>query len=288
MNLIEIFETFPTQQACIDYLESLRWGDNPCCPFCGADRVAAKAEKQKVGRWNCHECRSSFNVLSGTIFEKTRIPLQKWFCAISLMVHAKKSLSSYQLARDLRLTQPTAWYMQQRIRSAMTEPDRMLYGIVEADETYVGGKPRHMNEKADRKRHKRGRGTKKTAVVGAVERGGKVFACVAEKLTSVNLVDWLQSVVEEGSILFTDENRAYSGVEDYFPHGVVNHAERYADGAIHTNTIESFWALVKRAWFGSHHHYSVKYMPLFIAEATWKYNERKNPVAFGTFLRGLF
>ena len=176
MDLIEVFEQFPSQESCIAYLESLRWPETPTCPFCQSERVARKAENARVGRWNCHACHASFNVLSGTIFEKTRVPLQKWFLAITLTLNAKKSLSSYQLARDLRTTHQTALYMQHRIRAAMTDPDTLLQGIIEADETYVGGKPRRANKKADHKPNKPGRGTKKTAVIGAIERGGSVIA----------------------------------------------------------------------------------------------------------------
>ena len=176
MNIIEVFETYPTQESCIAHLEAIRWGDAPQCPFCHSPRVARKTENDRIGRWNCHACHSSFNVLSGTIFQKTRVPLQKWFLAISLILNAKKSLSSYQLARDLKLTPQTAWYIQCRIRTAMTDPDDLLSGIIEADETYIGGKPRRSNRKADHTPAKKGRGTAKTAVLGAVERGGKVMA----------------------------------------------------------------------------------------------------------------
>ena len=148
MNLISVFNKFPNQQSCIDHLEAIRWPEKAFCPLCGSDRVARKAEGQKVGRWNCHNCTSSFNVLSGTIFQGTRVPLQKWFLAISLMANAKKSLSSFQLARDLELNQKTAWFMQQRIRAAMASADGdLLQGIIEADETYLGGKPRHKDKK---------------------------------------------------------------------------------------------------------------------------------------------
>ena len=108
MDLIEVFEKFPTQDACLTHLENVRWGDEPECPFCRSDRVARKADGQRVGRWNCHACHNSFNVLSGTIFEKTRVPLQKWFLALALVLNAKKSLSSYQLGRDLKITHQTA------------------------------------------------------------------------------------------------------------------------------------------------------------------------------------
>ncbi len=147
MNLLAIFTRFPDQEACIEHLETLRWGDGPHCPHCGSTSVAVKADQYRVGRWNCHGCKSSFNALSGTIFEKTKIPLQKWFMAIGLVVNAKKSLSSCQLARDLDITQQSAWYMLKRIRAEMAskQSEILLQGVVEADETYLGGKPRKRN-----------------------------------------------------------------------------------------------------------------------------------------------
>ena len=158
-------------------------GDTPACPLCGSVGVARKRDGKRVGRWNCHDCKASFNVLSGTIMQQTMIPLQKWFLGIALIVNAKKSLSSCQLARDLEMNQKSAWYMQQRIRAAMAaNQGSFLRGIIEADETFLGGKPRKRNRRSSRKPAKRGRGTSKTAVVGAVERGGKVKAMVADDL----------------------------------------------------------------------------------------------------------
>ena len=152
MNLLTIFTRYPDQEACIEHLEKVRWGGEAHCPHCGCTSVARKQENDRIGRWNCHGCNSSFNVLSGTIFEKTKVPLQKWFLAIALVINAKKSLSSCQLSRDLELNQKTAWYMQQRIRAAMLTTDvDMLQGIVEADETYVGGKPRKRNKYSNNK-----------------------------------------------------------------------------------------------------------------------------------------
>jgi len=287
MNLIEVFHRFPTQEICIEHLEDVRWGDTPACPHCGSLSVARKADGDRVGRWNCHDCHASFNVLSGTIFCKTRVPLQKWFLAIALMVNAKKSISSPQLARDLDLTQQTALYLQQRIRAAMVAEDAgMLQGIVEADETYVGGKPRHPNRRADRKHHPRGRGTRKTPVIGAVERGGKVVARMATDLTGKGVVRFLRKHMDpKGSLLITDEYPSYKHVRDWTAHTVINHTISYAVGLVHTNTIEGVWSLVKRAWHGTHHHYAVKYLPLFIAESVWKYNHRKDQNAFGSFIR---
>lgn len=138
IDILRIFHRFPNQAACIEHLEGIRWGKRPRCPHCGGKRVARKADSGRVGRWNCHECKSSFNVLSGTLFEKTRIPLQKWFLAVGLIVHAGKNLSSYQLARSLILNQKTAWFMAQRIRAEMTneQSEIRLQGIFEGDETF--------------------------------------------------------------------------------------------------------------------------------------------------------
>ena len=155
MNLLNIFTRFPDQEACIEHLENVRWGDSPYCPHCGSFKVSPKADGDRIGRWNCQDCKSSFNVLSGTIFEKTKLPLQKWFMAIGLIINAKKSLSSCQLARDLDLNQKSAWYMQHRIRAQMASRQEALFlqGIVEADETYVGGKPRKGNKRNKNKEH---------------------------------------------------------------------------------------------------------------------------------------
>ena len=139
IDILRIFHRFPDQAACIEHLEEIRWGDRPCCPHCKGMRVARKADSGRVGRWNCHECKSSFNVLSGTLFEKSRIPLQKWFLAVGIIVHAEKNLSSYRLARSLVLNQKTAWFMEQRIRAEMAnkQGEIRLQGIFEADETFV-------------------------------------------------------------------------------------------------------------------------------------------------------
>lgn len=290
MNIIEVFRRFPDQQACIDHLEAIRYKNGAYCPHCGSMDVARKKENNLVGRWNCHDCKKSFNVLSGTVMQGTHKPLQKWFLAIALIVNAKKSLSSYQLARDLELTQPTAWYMQQRIRAAMASDEApMLAGIIEADETYVGGKPRKSNRKDDDKTNKRGRGTEKTPIIGAVERDGNVIAQVAEDLSGKGILSFIkQSIKTEDSVLITDEYKAYNAVRPYMPHATINHQYEYSRNGIHTNTIEGFWSLLKRAWYGSHHQYTLKFTPLFVAEAAWKYNHREDARPFDTFMRSLF
>ena len=290
MNLLTICTRFPTQHDCIAHLEALRWGETPTCPHCGSGHVARKAENDRVGRWNCHDCHASFNVLSKTIMQKTKIPLQKWFLAIGLMVNAKKSLSSYQLARDLEVNQPSAWYMQQRIRKAMAENQATwLSGIVEADETYVGGKPRKGNKRQGGPKSPVGRGTRKTAVIGAVERGDRAHAKVATDLSGGAVRRFLADVVDiSHAHLMTDEFGSYRPMGELMPHDVIEHQTQYANGPIHTNSVEGFWSLLKRAWYGSHHHYSKPFMLLFVAEACWKYNHRKDNRAFDSFLAGVF
>lgn len=292
MNLFETIRRFPDQQACIDHLEGIRYKDGPYCPHCGSadeSKVRRSNLKSRVGRWNCHDCKSSFNVLSGTIMQGTHIPLQKWFVAIALIVNAKKSLSSYQLGRDLDLNQKSAWFMQQRIRAAMASDQApMLTGIVEADETYVGGRPRKKNKRDDLPRGGQGK-TDKTPVIGAVERDGNVIAQVANDTTGKTILSFIRSNVSPATqILVTDENTAYRGVRSMFPHSVINHRQAYVNGPVHTNTIEGFWSLLKRAWYGSHHKYTVAFMSLFVAEAAWKYNHREEARPWDTFMRSLF
>ena len=285
MNLIEVMERFPDQEACIEHLERIRWGDTPVCPHCGCVEVKQKKEDGvgRVGRYHCSACKASFKVTCGIVFHHTKIPLQKWFLAISLILNAKKSLSSCQLARDLDLNQKTAWYIQMANK---TNPI-VLQGIIEADETYIGGKPRKENKKEDRKPAKRGRGTSKTAVIGAVERGGKVVAEVAKGLTGRDILEFIRRVVNvKESELMTDEYHAYNALSNQLKHHVINHQEQYVDGDKHTNTIEGFWSLLKRAWYGQHHHYSVGYTPLYVAERCYVYNNRNLECIFTKFVNG--
>jgi len=286
MNLITVFQQFPTHESCIDHLESVRWGEIPACPLCGSVTVARKADGHRVGRWNCHGCKSSFNVLSGTIFEKTKIPLQKWFLGIAIILNAKKSVSSYQLSRDLDLNQKSAWYMGMRIREAMVDDGDLLSGIVEADEAYIGGKPRKGNRRDDDRPAKRGRGTDKLPIVGVVERGGRVVAEPSPKVNAASLSAFLDRNIDRGSLLITDAFTGYRRMGEIVRHAVIDHSIQYVDGLIHTNTIEGFWSLLKRAWYGTHHHYSDAYAVAYAVEACYKYNGRKAADTFATFLRG--
>lgn len=182
-SIISIYRRFPTQDDCLKHLEKVRWGDDPTCPYCGADTVCTKAEEDRRSRLQCWSCRKSFSCTVGTIFHNSHIDLQRWFLLISLMFSAKKGLSAMQASRCLELRRPTVWSMMHRIRHAMKDDGELLSGIVEMDETYVGGKPRKGNHKdPDDKGNPRGRGTDKAPVVGAVARGGKVKAKLKQQI----------------------------------------------------------------------------------------------------------
>ena len=266
MNLIEMMERFPTQEACIEFLEGIRYKDGAYCPLCGSVDVARKREKKHTGRWNCHDCKSSFKAVRGTMFHGTKISLQK-----------------------------SAWYMMQRIRTEMGRKENpLLKGIVEMDETYVGGRVRKPNKhgKDDDvpKNPTGGQDDKKTTVIGAVERGGKVSAKMLSQTVNTHAaIEFLRSnVIPVDSTLMTDESSVYNQVKDYIAHEVIRHSDVYVRGEIHTNTIEGFWSLLKRAWYGQHHHYNREFIPLYVSEACWKYNNRKRENAFDHFVMGCF
>ena len=285
MNILEVFEQFPTQESCIQYLEKVRWHGEIRCPYCNSTNTA-KAEH----RHRCYTCKTSFSVTVGTIFHHTHLPLQKWFLAIMLMLNAKKGISALQLSRDLRVNKNTAWRMNMQIRKAMTQIEQrpILQGIVEMDETYIGGKPRKgtRGEGKDGK-HKPGRGTKKAPVIGAVEREGSVAAKAVDKknMKGRNMRAFVrQHVNTEASSLYTDEYKAYMGMSKVLPHSVIRHSEWYVDGDIHTNTIESFWALLKRGMFGQFHSVSRRHLQRYVDEFCYRYNLRKANRGFAFYL----
>ena len=290
MCILLVLERFPTERSCYEFLEEMRYKDNAFCPYCASVNVAKKKERKKLGRWNCHDCNSSFRVTQGTLFQGTKIPLQKWFLGIVLIANAKKSLSSCQLARDLGMNQKSAWYMMVRVRAEMaSKNDVILQGIIEADETYVGGKPMKGEKRDDDPDNPTGGWSKKTPVLGVVERGGKVVAKAVRSVTAGEVLNFLLFTVDtRDSTLMTDENNVYQNLDRFIKHRSVNHSGRYVDRIVHTNTLEGFWSLLKRAWYGKHHKYSKSFLPLYIAEAVWKYNNRNESNPFDFFIRGCF
>ena len=280
MNIIQIFDLFPTQESCKEYLEKVRWEDKPICPYCGSIHTVKNQH-----RHHCYDCKTGFSVTVGTIFHHTHMPLQKWFLAISLMLNARKGLSALQLSRDLQVNKNTAWRVSMQIRKAMTQKGQreLLTGIVEMDETYVGGKPRKGNKSGGPQQdNKRGRGTKKVPVIGAVEREGKVKAKATSKgrMKGKHMRAFVkQNVDTTRSHLMTDEYKGYMQMNRIMPHSVIRHSRWYVDGDIHTNTIESFWALLKRGMFGQFHSVSKKHLQRYVDEFCYRYNMRDDDPA---------
>ena len=289
MNLIEIMERYPDQENCIEHLERIRWRGKPVCPLCGCVEVVRKKENGvgRVGRWHCSACKASFKVTHGTVFHGTKIPLQKWFLAISLMANAKKSLSSCQLARDLGVKQKTCWRIMMALRAEMGKDNVLLQGIVEADETYIGGKGKKNYDK-ETGEPKRGRGTAKSIVLGAVARSGEVVAEIVDNAKGSTIAEFIKKHVKiDDSELYTDQYTGYNQIGKEMKHETLNRSKTWEAGGMHTNTIEGFWSFVKRAWYGSHHHYSTGYTPLYLAEACYKYNYREKNI-FAKLVEGVF
>lgn len=276
MNIIQVYKQFPTQESCIRHLEQIRWNGKPTCPYC----KSSKHSPMKDGlRYHCNSCNTSYSVTVGTIFHKTHVDLQKWFLAVSMMINALKGMSARQLARDIEVNKNTAWYMAMRIRRAMLTNGDLLRGIVEMDETYIGGKPRKGATKKGTL--KRGRGTNKTSVVGMIERGGDVVARVSGVLNSKRLMSLVRQNVDcDDATLMTDEYRAYSPMHRIISHKSVDHQTGYVNGNIHTNSIEGFWALLKRGIVGQYHKVSVKHLQRYIDEFAYRFNNRRNPEIF--------
>lgn len=277
MNIIRIFERFPSQESCIKHLEQARWNGTPQCPYCEAENNTLRTSEM---RYWCNNCQRSFSVTVRTIFHHTHLPLQKWFLAIMLMLNAKKGLSALQLSRDLNVNKNTAWRVAMQIRKAMTQAEQrsLLTGIVEMDEAYIGGKPRKGNRRNDDRPNKRGRGTDKAPVIGAVERGGKVTAkaTAKEKMKGRHMRAFVRERVDAPrASLITDEYKGYLGMSKVLPHAVIKHQDWYVDGDIHTNTIEGFWALLKRGMFGQFHSVSRRHLQRYVDEFCYRYNLRK-------------
>ena len=275
MNITQVFEKVPTQKDCIAHLEKTRWGDKPICLYCKSDNTARMQHRHR-----CYNCRTAFSVTVGTIFHHTHVPLQKWCLAVTLMLNAKKGLSALQLSRDLQVNKNTAWRIAMQIRKAMNQVDqqRMLSGIVEMEETYVGGKPRK-GKKYDNPedKPKPDRSTKKAPVIGALERMGNVTAKAVpkSKMKGRNLRAFVTRRVDtKKTRLITDEYKGYRGTSKLLKHDTSKHKEWYVEGDVHTNNIESFWAVLKRGMFGQFHSVSGRHLQKYVDEFCFRYNMR--------------
>jgi transposase-like protein/IS1 family transposase len=288
MTVAQFEEMFPDEEACKAYLVARRWPDGIHCPRCGSTHVYAL--KTMSYKWECMDCAEGisyrFSHLAGTIFENTNKPLRDWFRVIHLILTSKKGISARQLHRYMGFgSLKTAWYMGHRVRAALANEEfEKLAGIVEVDETFVGGlaKNRH-KDKRGKGDGTGGIGSGKTPVVGAVSRKGNVVARVLENVRGSTLSAFVDEAVStKVSLLCTDQWKGYNALGKKYPHAVINHAAgQYVIGAVHTQTIEGFWSIFKRGVVGTFHKVSKKYMPLYVAEFQFRYNNRMNEDIFG-------
>jgi hypothetical protein len=278
MTAAQFEATFPDEEACKRYLQARRWPNGVHCPRCGNDKVFPVSSMPF--KWQCYACAPGsgyrFSVIAGTIFENTNKKLREWFRIVHLLLAANKGMSALQIHRYMGFgSYETTWSMCHKIRAALIEPEEKLGGIVEVDETYIGGKA--INKHGGKSGTVGGtRG--KTPIIGAISRKGNVIARVLRRVTKEAAEAFVREAVSDKvSLLATDESRVYDDLAKYrYEHGTVDHgAQQYVVGVIHTNTIEGFWSIFKRGIVGSFHKMSAKYMPLYVAEFQFRYNNRE-------------
>jgi transposase-like protein len=277
-SLQEAIVYFSNPDNCIDYLAIRRWPDGKVvCPTCGCETVKF-SEKRRT--WTCakHHAKREFSIKIGTVMEDSPIPLDKWLTATWMVTNCKNGISSYEIARDVTVTQKSAWFMLHRIRLAMRDDffGSKLGGEVEVDETFIGGKARNMHV-SERKRRITGTGGKdKTAVVGILERGGKVRASVIPNRRRKVLQEEIRKHVTAGAALYTDALMSYEGLAGEYAHQVVDHATQYVDGRVHTNGLENFWSLLKRGISGTYVSVEPFHLFRYLDEQMFRFNNRKD------------
>ncbi|MGG7437349.1 IS1595 family transposase [Chryseobacterium arthrosphaerae] len=276
-SVFELNQTFSTEQDCIDYLEMLKWNKLPISPF----DETSKVYKCKNNQYRCKNTGKYFNVKTGTMFENSKVSLRKWFMAIWLVTSHKKGISSIQLGKDIGVRQATAWFMLQRIRACFgIENNNELEGIVELDETFIGGKNknRHKDKKVP---HSQGRSFKdKVPVMGMLQRNGKMNAFVVPDTKRKSIQPFIYKYVKSTTqTVISDEWWAYKGLDKYYTHNVIDHSKKeyvsLQDNNIHTNNIEGSWNILKRSVSGMYNHVSKKHLQKYVDEFVYRFNLRK-------------
>ncbi len=270
-TILDLVQAFPTEQACIDHLEKLRWNGNVVSPFDSTSQVY----KCAGNKYKCKSTGKYFNVKVGTIFEDTKIPLKKWFMSLYLFSSHKKGISSHQLAKDIGVTQKTAWFMLHRLRYAFNHPNftRMLNNTVEIDEAYIGGEGKYKHNNKKVKNLKGNTINDKTPVLGMIERDGIVKANVIDNTKDSTIYPIIRANVEPLTNIITDEFKVYDSLNRIYNHRSVNHsAKQYVNGMVHTNSIENFWSHLKRGIDGINHWVSKEHLQRYVTEYTLRFN----------------
>lgn len=276
-SILEFQNHFNTEEKCREFLEAQRWNGTPACPHCGSVNVHRFATNHKIFKCREKECRQKFSVTVGTIYENSKLPLTKWFLATYILAVHSKGISSLQLASWLGITQKSAWHLNHRIRQMLTDnAPELLGGIVEVDETYIGGSLKNVHE--SKKAAKKGLDNK-TMVFGAVQRGGKVKTKVMPQTNIEHVSKAIEEFIVPESTMVTDEHHAYNQVGRKYNHKKVNHRSkeyvRKEDILVHTNGIEGYWSILKRQLDGIHHSVSPKHLQRYCNESAFRYNNRK-------------